>query len=75
MFYQKAPVHPVVSVEFPEVLHLHFEDAKNHITQSHPHLDISPVLEGTFVIQNYVHTRLRVYVNENNMVVSIPRTG
>jgi hypothetical protein len=51
------------------------EEAKDKILQDKPNADVQILPEGSIVTKDYRTNRVRVFVDEENRVASVPRVG
>ena len=61
--------------EFPHTLLLDYDTARQIITESDPALQVVRVEKGAVTTSDVVFTRVRVYVDENDYVISVPKVG
>ncbi len=66
---------PSKNLFFPELKGIHNEKAKESILKEHPNLQVYVVPEGAMVTMDYRMDRVRLYVNEEGIVVRPPRVG
>ncbi|XVE68857.1 hypothetical protein DITRI_Ditri09bG0103400 [Diplodiscus trichospermus] len=60
---------------WPELVGKKGEDAAATIEKQNPHVDAEIVLEGTIVPQDFLCTRVRVWVNTDGIVTRVPIIG
>lgn len=51
------------------------EEAKDRILQDKPNANVQILPEGSMVTKDYRTDRVRVFVDEENRVASVPRVG
>jgi ferredoxin-fold anticodon binding domain-containing protein len=49
--------------------------AKLKIEKECPNLDVFIIYEGSFVTEDYITNRIRIFKNFNNKVSSVPKIG
>lgn len=60
---------------FPELTGLTGDEAKAYMQKHHPNLYVSVLKQGSMVTKDFRHDRVRVFVDESNIVVGIPTRG
>lgn len=61
---------------WPELVGVQGEVAAETIKRENPHITtVDILLEGTIVTQDFYCTRVRVWVDENGIVISVPTIG
>lgn len=61
--------------QWPELVGKTFEEAKTAILQDKPTLNVLSVPEGSMVTMDWREDRVRVYVDDNNVVKTTPSVG
>ena len=61
--------------EFPQVVGKTGEEAKQIILHDHADFDVQILLEGSPCTRDFRPNRVRVFVDNHNIVTSVPRTG
>ena len=61
--------------EFPQVVGLTGEEAKNVILQINPNLQVQIVPEGSMVTMDFRTDRVRIFVDGTGIVRNTPRIG
>jgi len=67
---------PGPNMSWPKLVGEPYEFAEDYFSGTYgPELEIERIPEGMFVIENYVVTRVRLYVDGTDIVVQVPRVG
>ena len=61
--------------EFPQVVGKPGEEAKAIILHEHPDFNVQVLPEGSICTMDYRTNRVRVFVNGQGIVTSVPHTG
>ncbi|XP_076467852.1 uncharacterized protein LOC143298782 [Babylonia areolata] len=61
--------------QWPELKGKTYSEAEAAITNDNPNLQVFKVPDGAPVTMDYRQDRVRVFVNDQDVVVSVPMTG